>query len=82
MFYTYILRNQQGFYYIGQTNNLDERIKRHQKGRSGFTKNRGPWELVYFEEYPTRALAVQREREIKKKKSVVYIENLVSKQSG
>ena len=77
MYYVYVLRNKlNNKFYIGSTNNLDERIKRHNEGRSGYTK-RGKWEVYYFEEYKTRSEAMKREKEIKSKKSRKYIENLV-----
>jgi len=37
-----------------------------------------PWQLVYYEEYSSRAEASSRELEIKKKKSRKYIEFLVN----
>ncbi|NOY60935.1 MAG: GIY-YIG nuclease family protein [Calditrichaeota bacterium] len=37
MFYTYILQNTRGQFYIGQTSNLEDRLKRHNSGRSKFT---------------------------------------------
>ncbi|TDE00130.1 GIY-YIG nuclease family protein, partial [Flavobacterium sandaracinum] len=40
------------------------------------------WALVYFEIFDSRSLAVQREMEIKKKKSRKYIEYLISKKSS
>jgi putative endonuclease len=41
-------------------------------------KNRGPWELVYCEEYATRADAMRRERQIKSWKDRDMIAQLVS----
>ena len=54
MFYTYILQNARGQFYIGQTSNLEGRLKRHNSGRSKFTKGRGPWQLVHYEKFVTR----------------------------
>ena len=33
-------------HYIGHTNNLTERLNRHNQNRNKFTKGKGPWELV------------------------------------
>ncbi|ROL62309.1 GIY-YIG nuclease family protein [Bacteroidetes/Chlorobi group bacterium ChocPot_Mid] len=79
MYYVYIIQSETtGKYYIGQTNNLLDRLTRHNSKQSKFTKNRGPWKLVYSEEYSTRNEALNRETQIKKMKSRKYIENLIS----
>jgi putative endonuclease len=77
-FYVYILQSlKDGSYYIGSTNNLEDRVERHNQGRSQYTKLRRPWKLVYSEDYPDRSSAVKRELEIKKRKSKEFIENLI-----
>jgi putative endonuclease len=55
-----------GKFYIGQTSNLEDRLKRHNEGRSQFTKGKGPWNLVYQEQYSTRTEAIRREKQLKK----------------
>jgi predicted GIY-YIG superfamily endonuclease len=51
---------------VGQTQDLSERLRRHNNPTEGtYTARRGPWELAYFEEHPNRALAVRRERFLK-----------------
>ena len=77
-YYCYILQSQRdGSYYVGSTGNLKERIARHNRGRSVYTRSKGPWKLVYSEEHRDRAHAMERERDIKKRKSKAYIEELV-----
>ena len=76
MFYTYILQNTKGQFYIGQTSNIENRLKRHNSGRSKFTKGRGPWQLLHYEEYNTRKEAVKRERELKSWKSAARLREL------
>ena len=79
MFYTYILKSfRSGRYYIGHTQNLEERLKRHQTGKVTATKNKGPWVIVYTEEYISKIEANQRELEIKSKKSRIYIEKIIT----
>ena len=79
MYYVYILRSvKDGSNYVGSTRNVKERLERHNEGRSRYTKNKRPWELVYVEEHPNRSSAVKREQEIKKQKRKAYIEDLVS----
>ena len=78
VFFIYILKSRQnGKYYIGSTNDLDDRIKRHNEGRSKYTKSGIPWDLVYYEEHPDRSSAVNREQKIKSRKSKDYLESLV-----
>ena len=64
-------------FYIGSTQNLDERLTRHNQGRSKFTKTKCPWHLVYSEEHPDRSSAMKREYAIKRKKSKDYIESII-----
>jgi putative endonuclease len=65
-YWVYILRSEAtGQYYVGQTNDLEDRIRRHNEGRTSVGRGRGPWRLVYREEFATRRAAVARERAIK-----------------
>ena len=78
-FHLYILRSQTtGRYYVGQSQDLAARISYHNANYSKSLRNRGPWQLVYKEEYSTRSEALRREREIKSWKDRRMIERLVS----
>jgi putative endonuclease len=78
MRYVYVIQaGTNGSYYIGSSHNVKERLKRHNEGRSPYTKSKGNWRLVYVEEYETSGEATAREKEIKGKKSRKYIEYLV-----
>ena len=59
--------------------NLDDRIKRHNTGRSTFTKRGIPWILVYQKQYLSKSEAYQAELYIKSQKSRKYIEDLIGK---
>ena len=77
-FYVYILRSEKnGKYYIGSTNDLNDRFKRHNEGRSKYIKPGIPWQLMYFEEYPDSSKTIKREKEIKNRKSKEFIESLI-----
>jgi len=65
-------------FYVGATNDIDDRLLRHNQGRSKATKAGRPWLLKYVEQYATKALACKRETEIKKMKSREYIEMLIN----
>ena len=79
MYYTYILISEKsGRYYIGHSNDIEERLKTHNIGKVKSTCNKGPWKNVYFEEYNTKLEANRRELEIKRQKSKKYIEDLIN----
>ena len=62
-FYVYILKRIiLNTHYYGHTSNLEKRISDHNLGLSNFTKKYIPWELIYFEEFPTRSEAMKREK--------------------
>jgi putative endonuclease len=64
-------------YYVGSTDKTQLRLERHNLGWGRYTKRGIPWKIVYYEIYETKAEALKREKEIKKKKSRIYIENLI-----
>ena len=77
-YYVYILKSQKdGSYYIGHTQDLTDRLRRHNDGRVSYTKAKRPWNLVYLEKHPDRSSAMAREEEIKKRKSKQFIDSLV-----
>jgi putative endonuclease len=82
LFFVYILKStKDNKFYIGQTNNLENRLLRHNSGKVTATRNRRPFILVYKEEYASRAEAMQREKYLKslkgdlKRKLNIHFEN-------
>jgi putative endonuclease len=65
-------------YYIGQSENLTDRLYRHSNSGSKSTKKANDWVLKYTQTFSSRYEAIKRELEIKKKKSRKYIEFLIS----
>ena len=59
-------------YYIGHSENMEDRLFRHNNSGSKSTKKANDWELVYTEIFPTKSETTKRELEIKKKKSRKY----------
>ncbi|NQT29977.1 MAG: GIY-YIG nuclease family protein [Candidatus Saganbacteria bacterium] len=73
-YFVYILRSQKdGKLYIGQTANLEDRIKRHNEGRVMSTKTRRPLELMHCEEFGDRSSAIKRESHFKSLKNPQYL---------
>ena len=52
-------------YYKGQTDDLQERIKRHNKGWEKSTQNGIPWEIVWCTEKESKSSAMILERKLK-----------------
>ncbi len=79
-YYVYILKSlKDQTYYVGSTQNLDSRLKRHNEGRVASTKSKRFWKLVYSEEHPNRSSAAKRETEIKCHKRRAFIEALIQR---
>ena len=75
-FWAYILENRQGRFYVGSTDDLRSRLADHNdpdRARSKYTARHAPWRLVWSEVHSTRASAMRREADIKRKKSAKWI---------
>ena len=81
LFFTYILESEvDGSFYIGQTNSVDERLKRHNKGYSKSTSTKRPWKLVFKKEFESRSEAVKMEKYLKSLKKREAILNWIQNQ--
>ncbi len=67
MYYVYILQSlKTKKLYIGYTDDLVRRFDEHNSGRGGkYTRQNGPWNLLYSESHPDRISAIKRERYLK-----------------
>lgn len=80
-YFVYILRTSANTLYIGQTNNLEKRLKEHKsksKKSAKYMRAFATFELVYKEEYKTRTESLKREYELKqwpKSKKEVLIQS-------
>jgi len=78
MYSVYILYSKSfDRYYVGYTNNIERRIAEYNRKKGKFTDAGIPWELIYFESYPTKKEAREREEFIKSRKSKAYITELI-----
>jgi len=63
MYYVYLLRSEKnGKWYTGCTSDLRKRFKEHSDNRSTYTKNKGPWKLIYYEACSSKDDAYAREK--------------------
>ncbi len=78
-YYFYLLYSKQlNRYYIGHTNNLEERVRKHNTKHKGYTGIVNDWQVVYSEIYYAKSDAYRREREVKARKSRSQIEKLIA----
>ena len=74
-YYVYLIKtekkiNNKFISYVGYTNNLKNRLKKHNLGKGAkFTRGK-KWILVYYEKFDTKNLALKREIEIKKNRKM------------
>ena len=75
MFFTYILISEKdGSLYIGQTQDVQKRLKRHNAGRNVYSSRKKPWKLLFAKECNSRSEAMKLERYLKnlKKREAVF----------
>ena len=67
MNYVYLLRCADGSLYCGWTTDLERRVKAHNTSKGAkYTRSRLPVELIYYEVYKDRSVALSREWHIKR----------------
>ena len=77
MYYTYILHSQKlSKYYVGYSDDLENRFRKHLTEHKGFTGKAKDWKIVYTEAFDTKEAARKRKLQIKGWKSRVKIKNL------
>jgi putative endonuclease len=60
--YVYVLKSLKDHkLYIGKTDDLKRRFKEHNKGKVLSTKNRVPFELIYYEAYRDKNKCAKQE---------------------
>ncbi len=81
MYFVYVLQNPEGILYKGQTDDLKKRIVQHNTNDDfpSYTKGKGPWILVYKEEFLTRKEAVAREKFLKSGRGRNYLKKVIEK---
>ncbi|OGG11723.1 excinuclease ABC subunit C [Candidatus Gottesmanbacteria bacterium RBG_13_45_10] len=66
MYYVYILQSiQDRSFYIGYTPDLKNRLLKHNKKQVISTKDKTPWNIIYYEAYLNRKDATGREKFLK-----------------
>jgi putative endonuclease len=66
MYFVYVLRSiSYNSTYVGYTSNLNKRLVTHNAGKVRSTKSKTPYELIYYEAYINKELAISREKHLK-----------------
>jgi len=78
MCYVYVIKSESSNkIYIGQTADIDKRLKQHNDPYNNYSKytkqNKGPWKLIYKEEVASRSEALGREKFLKSGKGREFI---------
>jgi putative endonuclease len=64
--FVYMLRCQDGSYYVGVATDIEDRVREHNVGQGpAYTKERRPVKLVYTEKHESYASARKREAQLK-----------------
>ncbi len=72
MQYTYILKCNDGTFYTGCTNNIENRLERHRKGFVHYTKDKLPVELVFHAVFPDKYKAYEFEKYLKSGSGIAF----------
>ena len=81
-YHVYILYSEtRDQFYTGFTKDLSTRLSKHNYGSTPSTRPGIPWKLIYSEAFESKREAILREREIKARKSQIYIKSLIHSSS-
>lgn len=67
MHYVYIIESlQSGIFYKGSTSDYVRRLNEHNDGLNEYTKGKGPWKLVFVQQFETKTEALVKEKKLKR----------------
>ncbi|MEZ5404721.1 MAG: GIY-YIG nuclease family protein [Verrucomicrobiia bacterium] len=69
MYQVYTLQNPENRYYIGLSENIEVRLAQHNNHQSRWTKNKGPWQLIWQSSSMTLSEARRLENKLKRQKT-------------
>jgi len=83
LYYIYIIRSEdKQRYYVGSTENVENRLLQHNAGKSTSTRAGIPWVLIHTKTFASRSEAVQREKKIKARGIGRYLSDLKNPLKG
>jgi len=63
--YVYILQNERGYKYVGLTDDIDDRLARHNREEIPSTSKYRPWKMIHFSAFEMRKKAAEYEKYLK-----------------
>ena len=79
MYKVYILESEIKLkHYVGHTQNITDRLFRHNQGLVKSTKTYKPWKVIYIEKFHIREEACKREKQIKSYKGGEAFKKLIN----
>src|SRR5699024_1292439 len=80
MFFTYVLKSlSHDYFYKGHCQDLEQRIKQHNRGKTKSIKAYRPFKIVYFETFNSRKEAVLREKYFKTAAGRRFLKKVIPK---
>ena len=73
-YFVYILESEStGKWYYGSTSDVCKRVSDHNKNRSTYAKNKGPWTLIFVRKFDSKSDALKFELYLKKTRNKSFI---------
>jgi putative endonuclease len=83
MYFVYVLQSISNLTrYVGQTDNVNKRLREHNSGKCRYSSGKRPWKLIYQEEYKSRSEAIKRERFLKSGQGRKYLDEVLKNKFG
>ena len=80
MYYVYIIYSAAvDVYYKGYTLDYDKRLEQHNDNKSRYTAHKGPWTLIFVQEFKDKSDALKREKQLKRQNRA-YLEWLLNQE--
>ena len=78
LYYVYVLYSlQDKRFYIGFSENIEQRVKEHNSGKNVSTKDRRPLKLIYYEYHLSKKDALRREKYFKQSKGKTTLKQIL-----
>ncbi|MEO5984971.1 MAG: GIY-YIG nuclease family protein [Ferruginibacter sp.] len=67
MYYVYIIESQHsGIFYKGSSSDYARRLTEHNDNINNYTKGKGPWKLIFVQEFENKSDALIQEKKFKR----------------
>ncbi len=74
--FVYIIKNSDDILYKGYSTDINQRLEYHNNNKSSYTKNKGPWTLIFIRQFDSKSNALSYEKMLKRQNHK-YLEWLV-----